>query len=53
MFGSAPSTLLGAVVVFGSARLRESEKKREDRYEKLPLFMIEKEYGGTEAGRWD
>ncbi|CAK8989806.1 unnamed protein product, partial [Durusdinium trenchii] len=31
--------------------VRESEKKREDRYEKLPLFMIEKEYGGTEAGR--
>lgn len=31
--------------------LREAEKKNEDIYEEMPLFMIEQEYGGTEAGR--
>ena len=31
--------------------LRESEKKNEDIYEKLPMFQIEELYNKTEAGR--
>lgn len=31
--------------------LRESEKKQEDIYEKLPWFQLEETYSKTEAGR--
>lgn len=31
--------------------LRESEKKDQDIYEKLPMFQIEELYNKTEAGR--
>ena len=31
--------------------LRESEKKEDDVYEDLPLFIIERDYGGTAAGK--
>lgn len=33
-----------------SRSLRESERRKEDIYEELPLFQIEKIYGGTPAG---
>jgi|OrbCmetagenome_4_1107370.scaffolds.fasta_scaffold222997_1 hypothetical protein len=32
-------------------RLREHERKKEDIYEDLPLFVIERDYGSTEAGK--
>ena len=31
--------------------LRESEKREDDLYEKLPFFQIEEKYGKTEAGK--
>lgn len=31
--------------------LREAERKNDDVFEDLPLFVIEEQYGGSEAGR--